>query len=164
MTAKGEGADQLRAAMRAWTSGVTVVTAVHNGEQHGMTVSSFTSVSLAPPMIIISLQTASRTHDVVAKAGAFGVTILAAGQRELAERFASQQVTMEERLDGIETETLATGAPLIKGGLAYLDCRVRQSIAVGMNTVFLAEVIAVRGDDHDAPLVYHDRDYRRLED
>src|SRR5512133_1407713 len=109
-------ADQLRAAMRAWTSGVTIVTAAYGGQQHGMTVSSFTSVSLDPPMIIVSLQTASRTHDVVVKAGAFGVTILAAGQRELSERFASHAWTMTERLDGLETETLVTGAPLIKGG------------------------------------------------
>ncbi len=161
--ATGEGADRLRAAMRAWTSGVTVVTATHNGEQHGMTVSSFTSISLAPPMIIISLQTASRTHDMVVRAQAFGVTVLAASQRELAERFADQQATMEERLDGLETETLVSGAPFIQGGLAFLDCRVRQSIPVGMNTLFLAEVVAVRADDHDEPLVYHDREYRRLE-
>ena len=162
ITAAGEGANQLRAAMRAWTSGVAVVTAMHNGQQHGMTVSSFTSVSLDPPMIIISLQTASRTHDVVVKAQAFGVTILAASQRDLAERFANQQVSMQGRLEGLELETLETGAPLIKGGLAFLDCRVRRSIPVGMNTVFLAEVVGVRGDDHDEPLVYHDRAYRRL--
>jgi flavin reductase (DIM6/NTAB) family NADH-FMN oxidoreductase RutF len=164
ITAAGEGADQLRAAMRAWTSGVTVVTAMYNGEQHGMTVSSFTSISLAPPMIIVSLQTASRTHDMVTKANAFGVTILAAAQQELAERFADQQSSMEERLDGFATETLVTGAPLIRGGLAYMDCRVRQSISAGMNTLFLAEVVAVRADDHDEPLVYHDRAYRRLEE
>ncbi len=150
--------------MRAWTSGVTIVTAVYEGEQHGMTVSSFTSISLDPPLIVISLQTASRTHDVVAKAGAFGVTILAAGQQELSERFASHRATMDERLDGLETETLVTGAPLIKGGLAHLDCRVTQSIASGMNTLFLAEVVAVHGDDHDAPLVYHDRTYHRLKE
>src|SRR5512138_2116096 len=157
-------ADQLRAAMRAWTSGVTIVTAVYQGEQHGMTVSSFTSISLDPPEVIISLQTASRTHDMVVKAGAFGVTILAASQRELSERFASSSASMTERLDGLETETLVTGAPLIKGGLAYLDCRVRQSIPAGMNTLFVAEVVDVRGDDHDAPLVYHDRDYHRLQE
>ncbi len=155
-------ADQLRSAMRAWTSGVTIVTAVHGGERHGMTVSSFTSISLDPPLIIISLQTASRTHDVVVKAGAFGVTILAASQQELSERFANRKSSMGERLDGLETETLVTGAPLIKGGLAYLDCRVTQSIPSGMNTLFIAEVMAVRGDDHEAPLVYHDRDYHRL--
>jgi len=149
--------------MRAWTSGVALVTAMYDGERHGMTVSSFTSISLDPPMIIVSLQTASRTHDVVARAQAFGVTILAAGQQDLAERFANRQATMQERLDGLQIESLETGAPLIRGALAYLDCRVRQSIPVGMNTVFLAEVVAVRADDHDEPLVYHDRTYRRLE-
>lgn len=157
-------ADQLRAAMRAWTTGVTIVTASWEGERHGMTVSSFSSISLDPPLIGISLQTASRTHDVVVKAGAFGVTILAVDQQELSERFASGQTTMGERLDGLETEMLVTGAPLLKGGLAYLDCRVTQSIPCGSNTLFLAEVMAVRGDDHDEPLVYHDRTYRRLQE
>ena len=157
-------ADQLRSAMRAWTSGVTIVTATSEGQQHGMTVSSFTSISLDPPLIVISLQTASRTHDVVVKAGAFGVTILAVDQQELSERFASRHASMGERLDGLEIETLVTGAPLIKGGLAYLDCRVRQSIPSGMNTLFIAEVVAVRGDDHDAPLVYHDRTYHQLKE
>ncbi len=159
-----ERADQLRSAMRAWTSGVTVVTAVHEGERHGMTVSSFTSISLDPPLIVISLQTASRTHDVVAKAGAFGVTILAASQQELSERFASHRESMSDRMDGLEFETFVTGAPLIKGGLAFMDCQVRQSVPCGMNTLFIAEVVAVRGDDHDAPLVYHDRRYHRLEE
>jgi flavin reductase (DIM6/NTAB) family NADH-FMN oxidoreductase RutF len=157
-------ADQLRAAMRAWTSGVTIVTAVWEGERHGMTVSSFTSISLDPPLVVISLQTASRTHDVVARAGAFGVTILAANQEQLSERFSRRHVSMDDRLDGLETETLVTGAPLIKGSLAYLDCRVTQGIPCGMNTLFIAEVVAVRGDDHDAPLVYHDRTYHRLQD
>src|SRR5512140_1963081 len=113
-----ERAEQLRSAMRAWTSGVTIVTAVHNGQRHGMTVNSFTSISVDPPMIAISLQTASRTHDVVATAGAFGVTILSASLQQLSERFASRASTMAERLDGLELYTLVTGAPLIKGGLA----------------------------------------------
>ena len=164
ITTAAQRADQLRAAMRAWTSGVTIVTAVYEGEQHGMTVSSFTSISLDPPLIVISLQTVSRTHDMVARAQAFGVTILAAGQQELSERFANRQPSAGERLDGLETETLVTGAPFIKGGLAFLDCRVTQSIQSGMNTLFIAEVVAVRGDDHDAPLVYHDRTYRRLQE
>ncbi len=159
-----ERANQLRSAMRAWTSGVTIVTAAHGGEWHGMTVSSFTSISLDPPMVIISLQTASRTHDVVAKAGAFGVTILAASQQELSERFANRNIAMGERLGSPDMETMVTGAPLIKGGLAFLDCRVQQSIPCGMNTLFIAEVVAVRGDDHDAPLVYHDRAYHRLKE
>jgi flavin reductase (DIM6/NTAB) family NADH-FMN oxidoreductase RutF len=155
--------EELRSAMRTWTSGVTIVTAAHGDETHGMTVSSFTSISLDPPLIVVSLQTASRTHDLVSRAMAFGVTILAANQQELSERFASDVDAMD-RLRGLETETMVTGAPFIKGGLAYLDCRVQQTIQAGMNTIFIGEVVAVRGDDHTSPLVYHDRAYARLEE
>ena len=154
--------EQLRQSMRAWTSGVTIVTASHAGEQHGMTVSSFTSIALEPPLIIISLQTDSRTHDLVAQANAFAVTILGDGQEDVSDRFAGRIPDAEDRLSGIETETLVTGAPFIKGGLAYLDCRVTQTIAVGTNTLFLAEVVAARGNGEGKPLVYHDRKYRKL--
>jgi flavin reductase (DIM6/NTAB) family NADH-FMN oxidoreductase RutF len=154
--------EQLRQSMRAWISGVTIVTASHAGEQHGMTVSSFTSVALEPPLIIISLQTASRTQNLVSQAKAFAVTILAEDQQELSERFAGRVPDAEDRLAGLETETLATGAPFIKGGLAYLDCRVMQSISIGTNTLFLAEVVAARGNGAGQPLVYHDRKYHKL--
>ena len=154
--------EQLRQSMRAWVSGVTIVTASHAGERHGMTVSSFTSVALEPPLIIISLQTASRTQNLVSQANAFAVTILAEDQRELSERFAGRMGEAEDRLAGLETETLATGAPFIKGGLAYLDCRVMQSIPTGTNTLFLAEVVATGGNGAGQPLVYYDRKYHKL--
>jgi flavin reductase len=154
--------EQLRQSMRAWVSGVTIVTASHAGEQHGMTVSSFTSVALEPPLIIISLQTASRTHQLVSQANAFAVTILGEDQRELSERFAGRLEDTEDRLAGLETETLVTGASFLKGGLAYLDCRVVQSIPLGTNTLFLAEVVAARGNGTGQPLVYHDRQYHKL--
>ncbi len=154
--------EQLRQAMRAWSSGVAVVTARHNGEQHGMTVSSFTSVALEPPLVIISLQVASRTHQLVSQAGAFAVTILAEGQQEISERFAGRTPSQEDRLAGLETERLATGAPLLKGGLAWLDCRVTQVIPAGTHTLFLAEVIAARRNGERTPLLYHDRQYWRM--
>jgi flavin reductase (DIM6/NTAB) family NADH-FMN oxidoreductase RutF len=158
-------AEQLRAAMRAWTSGVTVVTAAYGGEQHGMTVNSFTSISLDPPLIIISLQTASHTHALVSRAGIFAVTILSADQQAVSERFAGRVPEgNESRLEDVATETLVSGAPFIKGGLAYLDCRVIQSIPSGTNTLFIAEVVAARGYDHDRVLIYHDRQYRKLQD
>jgi flavin reductase (DIM6/NTAB) family NADH-FMN oxidoreductase RutF len=154
--------DALREAMRAWSSGVTIVTAVHKGETHGMTVSSFTSISVDPPLIIVSLQTDSRTHNLVWKSRAFAVTILGADQQELSERFAGRMPDGEDRLDGVDTETLITGAPLIKGGLSWLDCRVTQTIPVGTNTLFLAEVVAAQNRDDGLPLAYYDRSYRRL--
>jgi flavin reductase (DIM6/NTAB) family NADH-FMN oxidoreductase RutF len=164
MKTTAERAEGLRAAMRAWTTGVAVVTAAYDGQVHGMTVSSFTSVSLDPPLIAISLQTASHTHSLVSRARAFGVTILAASQSDVSEQFAGRAGHDAEPLEVLPTETLLTGAPFIKGGLAYLDCHVRQAIPAGMNTLFIAEVVAVRGDDHDAPLVYHDRTYGRLQE
>lgn len=156
--------EQLRQAMRAWSSGVTIVTASYAGEQHGMTVSSFTSVALEPPLITISLQTNSRTHNLIAQANTFAVTILADGQQEISDLFAGRVSEVEDRLAGFETEALVTGAPFIKGGLAYLDCRVSQAIAAGTNTLFLAEVVAARGNGTSKPLVYHDRKYHKLVD
>jgi flavin reductase len=159
-----EGSEDLRSAMRAWTTGVAIVTAAHAGRQHGMTVSSFTSISLAPPLIVISLSAGSQTHELIRQSGAFGVTILAASQQALSERFASRQPAGSDRMAGLQTETFITGAPFIKGGLAFMDCKVTQSIDAGMNTLLVAEVLAVRGDDHIEPLVYHDRAYRRLQE
>ena len=156
--------EQLRQAMRAWTSGVTIVTASHAGERHGMTVSSFTSIALEPPLIIISLQTDSRTHELISQSNAFAVTILANDQGDISDRFAGRFPDIADRLTGLETETLVTGAPFIKGGLAYLDCEVTQTVAVGTNTLFLAEVVAARGNGEGKPLVYHDRSYRKLID
>ena len=154
--------EQLRHAMRAWASGVTIVTASHAGEQHGMTVNSFTSVALEPPLIIISLQAGSRTQVLISQANAFAVTILADDQQDISDRFAGRVPDAEDRLAGLETETLDTGAPFVKGGLAYLDCRVMQIIPVGSSTLFLAEVMAARGNGEGQPLVYHDRSYKKL--
>ncbi len=157
-------AEQLRTAMRAWTSGVAIVTAASGDQQHGMTVSSFTSISLDPPLIIISLQKTSRTRDLVTQAGAFGVTILAADQLELSERFANRPPGSTHGLEGLETEKLVTGAPFIKGGLAWIDCKVSQVVPVGMNSLFIGEVVAVRVDERGAPLIYHDRTYHQLQE
>ena len=150
--------------MRAWTTGVAIVTAAHAGRQHGMTVSSFTSISLDPPLIVISVSTGSQTHDMIRLSGSFGVTILSASQQSLSERFAGKQAGEVERMAGLQTQTFVTGAPFIKGGLAFLDCKVAQTIDAGMNTLFIAEVVAVRANDHAAPLVYHNQAYRRLQE
>ena len=137
--------ENFRRSMRAWSSGVTVVTASHGNDRHGMTVSSFTSVSLEPPLVIISLHTDSRTHRLVSASGAFAVNILAASQQALSERFAGRGLPEEDRFAGVETATLVTGSPILTGALASLDCRIQQVIPVGMNTLFLAEVVASQG-------------------
>lgn len=154
--------EQLRAAMRAWTTGVTIVTAAHDGIQHGMTVSSFTSISLEPALVSISLHTTSRTGELIKKSGGFGLTILSEEQTQISELFAGRTDENENRLARVESDTLVTGSPLIKGGLAWLDCRVVHSYDAGMNTLFVGEVVAARGTEEGMPLIYHNRKYWRL--
>lgn len=152
----------LRSAMRSWSAGVTVVTAVYAHERHGMTVNSFTSISLDPALITISLQQHSRTHELVSKSHTFGVTILSNSQTDISDLFAGRVPEMTDRFAALTTETLVTGSPLIVGGLAWLDCRVLETFDAGMNTLFIAEVVAARSMDAGEPLVYHDRQYWTL--
>ena len=154
--------EQLRHAMRAWTTGVTVVTAIHDGQQYGMTVNSFTSISLDPPLVSLALKKLTHTHELIEKSGEFAVTILATGQKELSDRFAGKHPEIKDRFEGVPTETLAISAPLIKGGTAYFNCRVVNSIPLGENTLFVAEVIAAQGEGTSEPLVYHNRVYWKL--
>ena len=154
--------EQLRHAMRAWTTGVTVVTATHAGQQYGMTVNSFTSISLDPPLVSLALRKLTHTHELVEKSGEFAVTILASDQKELSDRFAGKHPEIKDRFEGVPTETLILAAPLIKGGTAYFNCRVVNSIPLGENTLFVAEVVAAHGEGTGEPLVYHNRVYWKL--
>lgn len=154
--------ETLRRAMRAWTTGVAVITATHNGQRYGMTVNSFTSISLEPPLISVTLKRLTHTHELVEKSGEFALTILSAEQKDLSDRFAGTIPEITDRFEGVETETLLINAPLIKGGTAYFNCRVANAFPVGENTLFIAEVIAARGDGEGDPLVYHNRVFWKL--
>jgi len=154
--------EQLRHAMRAWTTGVAVVTAEHEGQRYGMTVNSFTSISLEPPLISVALRQLTHTYELVEKSGEFALTILSGNQGELSDRFAGKIPNIPDRFEEVETSKLLINAPLIKGGMAYLNCRVVNSIPVGENTLFIAEVIAARGEGEGDPLVYHNRVYWKL--
>jgi flavin reductase (DIM6/NTAB) family NADH-FMN oxidoreductase RutF len=154
--------EQLRQAMRAWTTGVAIVTSTLNGNRHGMTMSSFTSISLNPALVIMSLQGNTRTHELVVQSGVFGITILSKEQIHISDRFAGRTHEIDDRFAGLDLETLVTGAPLIKGGLAWLDCRIVESYDAGMNTLFIGEVVAACNASEGLPLVYHKRKYWNL--
>jgi flavin reductase (DIM6/NTAB) family NADH-FMN oxidoreductase RutF len=155
--------EELRAAMRQWATGVTVVSAEYDGVRHGMTVSSFTSVSLAPPLVLVSLERAASTHQLVKQAGHFGVTILSQGQQLISDRFAGRIPGLVDRFAGLETFTLASGTPLLVGGLAAFVCRVVVTYTAANHSVFIGEVLAVHIGQPGTPLLYYDRDYGRLE-
>lgn len=152
--------DTVRQTLRFWATGVVIVTAAHRGQAHGMTVSSFTSLSLDPPLLLISLAKETRTCHLVTRARHFGITLLSAEQRELSDRFAGRMSEEENRLAGLETFSLQSGAPLLKGGLAWLDCQVQRRLDAGSHRVFVASPLAaLSSDSTSAPLLYFNRAY-----
>jgi flavin reductase (DIM6/NTAB) family NADH-FMN oxidoreductase RutF len=152
----------LRHLMRQWASGVTLVTASGPGGPHGMTVSSFASLSLEPPLIMVSLEHGSRTHRLVHSAGRFAVVMLRAEQRALAERFAGGIPDDKPRFDGIPYHLSPGGAPIPDNPLAYLDCEVAGSHDAGTHTIFIGRVAGGESAGSGNPLLYHNRGYRRL--
>lgn len=154
--------EKLRQAMRAWTTGVAIVTSIYQGQQYGMTVNSFTSISLDPPLIAVALKRLTHTHDLVVKSGLFSVTILTAAQKGLSDRFAGKVPDLIDRFHGIQTETISFDSPVFKEGMAYFDCLVVSSMPVGENSLFVAEVVDARGEGEGDPLVYHNRKYWQL--
>ncbi len=158
--------EDLRLAMRQWSTGVTIVTTQVGGVGYGMTVSSFTSVCLEPPLVLVSLERISRTREKIVQCGFFGVTILSSLQQELSERFAMHAVPEEERFSGLELHYLTSGAPFLQGGLAFLDCKVYSLFEASTHSVIFGEVIAAEANDPlesgEHPLLYFDRSYHRL--
>jgi len=156
--------NQLRKVMRQWTSGVTVVSAHYHGKDHGMTVSSFSSVSIDPPLVTISLMKDSRTLEMILRSNSFGITILSIEQMEISKIFAGQIEDTENRFTNVDTIRLVTGSPLAKGGLAFFDCEVSQVIDFATNSLIIGEVIAAETGEQNHPLLYFDRQYHQLQE
>lgn len=148
--------------MRRWASGVSIVTGYDDGEIHGMTVSSFTSLSLEPPLVLVALERTSRTHRIVAASGQFLVAILAEDQQPLSDRFAGRIADDLDRFDGVDYWQAASGCPVPERSLAYLDCTVTGSHVTGTHTMFIGEVQQADQLRRAPPLVYFNRQYRNL--
>jgi len=156
-------AEYLRHAMRQWTTGVTIVTTQLGEQRHGMTVNSFTSLSLEPPLVTVTLAIGTRTQMMVEQSGLFGVTILNENQGEISDRFAGRIPEGADRFAGLETFQIHSGVPFIQGGLAYLDCKVVFSYAMQSSKMYIGEVVAIHPGQEGQPLIYHNRLYHRLE-
>jgi flavin reductase (DIM6/NTAB) family NADH-FMN oxidoreductase RutF len=151
--------DEFRRACGRFATGVAIASVLDaEGGPHGLTVSSFTSVSLEPPLILICLGHAVTVIDHFRAARYFGVNILTDSQRDLSERFARKG---EDRFNGIGWERGETGVPLIPGVLAAIECEIRQRIPSGDHDIFVGQVVATRVDD-GSPLIYFASRYREL--
>ena len=154
--------DSFRRAMRAWTTGVAIILAAHENESYGMTINSFTSLSIDPPLVTVVLKNETHVFDLVQRSGVFRIQILSAAQRELAENFAGK-LHGAERMNSLTMDSTPNAASPLDDGLASLACRVLHTYAAGQNTLLVAEVTGATVRSTEEPLAYHDREYRKIQ-
>ena len=153
--------DTFRSVLGRFATGVTVVTTVDaDGQDHGMTVSAFCSLSLTPPLVLVCIDRGASLHDALRPGAPLAINVLAAGQEPLSRRFASG--TQTDRFVGIGFARAASGAVLLDGALAALECRIDALHPGGDHTIVVARV------EHAAtaearPLLYYRSGYATLE-
>lgn len=152
----------MRRAFRQLASGVAVVTTSYDGQLYGITVTSLTSISLEPPILMIAINNESPTIAAIAASERFAVHLLAAEQEELSVQFAAS-VDSAEKFRGVRIDPGPNDSHRLAGALASLDCRVERTVPVGTHSVLFGRVHdAVSARAPGDPLVYFHRRYWRL--
>jgi len=158
------GPDEFRRAMSHFATGVTIITAWD--AQHrptGLTASSFTSVSLHPPLVLVCVSQKAQSYPAIKAAGRFAVNILSTGQEAVSRRFATTSGG-DEKFAGLEYRPGPRGLPILADALAELECTVVNAYPGGDHTIFVAQVETAecRGDLGKEPLLYFRGKYSRL--
>jgi flavin reductase (DIM6/NTAB) family NADH-FMN oxidoreductase RutF len=151
--------EEFRAALSAHATGVTVVTAVGPNGPSGATANAVTSLSLEPPMMLACLDRGSRTLTSVRAQGRFGVNALAAGQAELARRFARKDPE-PDKWGGVAWSE-RQGLPRLDGALVWVACELRDLIDGGDHLILTGNAIEAEANP-GRPLLFHRGDYRDL--
>ncbi|GAA4977634.1 flavin reductase family protein [Actinoplanes utahensis] len=152
---------RLRQAFGVFPSGVVAVAAEVDGALVGLAASSFTSVSLDPPLVSVSIANTSKTWPDLRRSAHVGVTVLAAHQGQVCRQLAGP---VAHRFDGIPTSVTETGAVTLDDGLAMFDCSIYREVEAGDHTIVLLRLHAVEHspDQDGGPLVFHRSTFGRL--
>lgn len=152
-------ANLFRQALGQFAAGVTVVTTRDGqGRPLGLTVTAFCSVSLEPPLVLVSVDNRSEAHAGFRDSGVFGVSVLSEEQQAVSQRFA---VGGPAKFDGVPLATGETGVLLVPGALAQIECRLTASHPAGDHTIYLGEVVALTIRP-GRPLLHHASAYHCL--
>ena len=150
----------LRAALGSFTTGVAIVTTcTPTGDWIGLTVNSFSSVSLDPPLVLWSLDLSSPSLEAFETASHYAVNVLSDAHEELSNRFASR---VPDKFSGIDCAIGAGGVPLIPGCLAWFECRTHSRVVAGDHVVLIGHVERFAHNAAPAPLLFQAGAYRRL--
>ena len=164
-------ADRYRAVLGRFVTGVTVVTTLDDAvgtappRPFGTTVNSFTSVSLEPPLVLITVGRERSIHPVVRRTGRFAVSILSEGAQGLSDCFSGAPSAIpREAFCGAAWRPSEQGMPFLDDALAWVDCEVEQVIEAGDHTIYLGRVVGLEASERDDwPLLYFRRRYLRIE-
>ena len=154
--------DVFREIMSNFAASVTVVTSFSGEHHHGLTVSAFTSVSLVPPLVLICIDHSSHSIEALRAAGGFTVNLLREGTAEVALKFASKHPDKFGSLAVATPEYEGAGLRLPEQSYACLECRTVEFVEAGDHTIFIGHVEHAVHYDPARPLLYWQRDFRRL--
>jgi flavin reductase (DIM6/NTAB) family NADH-FMN oxidoreductase RutF len=153
--------DQYKSVMRRWASGVSVLTTHREGGIQGITVSSFCSLSLSPPLVLACIDKKTRSHGLIARHRAFAINVLKAGQERLSEMAAGHAGERGNWLEGFRYRKAETGAPILNDCLAWFDCSLETIHDGGDHTIFVGRVEAA-GHSEGRPLLYCEGAYHKM--
>ena len=153
--------DRFKALLRRWASGVAILTSGEGERACGMTVSSFTSVSAEPPLVLVCTARASQTRARILETRRFALSFLGQEQAAISAHFASRGAE-GARFEGIATEPCELGMPRIDGALAHLECELRSAHEEGTHTLLVGEIVHGEVGAEAPPLLYFDGAYREL--
>jgi flavin reductase (DIM6/NTAB) family NADH-FMN oxidoreductase RutF len=160
----GRGDDAFRLAMREFANGVALVTTGHGEQRSGCTATSFCSLSLDPPSLIVCVSRDSSTLALLRTVNAFGVSILAGAHEHLADRFAGRGgLKGAARFAGSDWMTLVTGAPLLRDALAGMDCTVEEVLDRHTHAIVIGRVAAVHRDGQGPALIHWRSRFQQLD-
>jgi flavin reductase (DIM6/NTAB) family NADH-FMN oxidoreductase RutF len=152
---------EFRKVMGQFATGVTVATAaLPDGRRAGLTVNSFTSVSLSPPLVLFCLENHAAAMEIFGAASHYAINILTAEQEAISRAFAKRGQG-PERWQGQKVSVTAAGSPQLEGALAVVDCKISQRILAGDHTILLGEVVQL-AQREGRPLLYWGSGYRSL--
>lgn len=152
----------LREAMRQWASGVAVVTTSHQGIPHGITVNSFDSLSLDPPVVAITLKNTTPSCQYILMGNYFGVNIVSLTQKDLADLFSGKDLEGVNRFTNVRYTECTHGVPILEGSMAYFCCQVRHTHPLNQKTLILGDVLDVKVNNGQDPLIYFNQAYHSL--
>jgi flavin reductase (DIM6/NTAB) family NADH-FMN oxidoreductase RutF len=151
---------QLRQVFSTFPTGVTAIAASIDGAPVGISVNSFTTVSLEPPLVLVCISRASKTWPLLSRAPMLGISVLSAEQEKAGRQLSGSN---EGRFEGLAWHATEDGAVLLEGASAWLECAVETQLEAGDHDIVVLSVHDLQGNPTVPPLIFHASRFHRLQ-